>query len=71
MSTKVRSEIETFLRSLLADRLSQVSSAQREFFRKLHPGEVVPYERLENAIDLCDRTIKKNLENPDRMKVQP
>jgi hypothetical protein len=58
MSTQVQKEIEQFTRGLLQDRLAQCSESQQEFFHRIYP-EGVPTDKLENAIDLCDRTIKK------------
>jgi hypothetical protein len=70
MSKAVQAEVEAFKRSMLADRLTQCSPAQQAVFHRLYPG-IVPEEQLICAIDLCDRTIKKNCENPKRIKEQP
>ena len=68
MSEKVKKEVEQFERILLEDRLSQCTEKQVAFFKKIYPG-VVPESKLIDAIDLCDRTIRKNIENPERLKV--
>ena len=69
MSKAIQAEVDAFTRSLLADRLAQCSPAQQALFHRFYPGEV-PEHKLINAIDLCDRTIKKNLENPKRLEGQ-
>ena len=65
MSDKVRKEIEVFTRGLLAARLDQCTEAQREnFHKRLFPQDRfpdgVPADKLVDAIDLCDRTIRLN-----------
>lgn len=55
----VREEVEAFKRKLLKERLYQCTERQIDFFNKIYPNGV-PEEKLENAIDLCDRTIRKN-----------
>ena len=59
----VKEEIESFTRELLAQRLSRCSAAQQELFRRVFPGGPKA-EQLETAIDLCDRTIRKNEKDP-------
>ena len=54
-----KEEIEDFKRRLLADRLGQCTEKQQAFFHKVYPNGVSA-GRLENAIDLCERTIRKN-----------
>lgn len=56
----IRDEVEAFLREKLEERLSQCTDTQRAFFPKVYPGKV-SYEKLILAIDLCDRTIAKNI----------
>ena len=51
--------VEETLRDLLKDMLNQCTLPQQELFNKLYPG-IVPMNKLESAIDLCDRTLKKN-----------
>lgn len=72
MSKAVQQEIEDFKRKLLSERLEQLTQKQRDFFNRIFPIERfpngVPADDLVNAIDLCDRTIKKNLENPARLE---
>lgn len=60
MSTKIKQEVEDFIRDKLSERLSKLTDEQRLFFKKIFPGKV-PYDKLYTAIDLCDRTIAKNL----------
>ena len=59
MSIKVKKEIEQFTRGLLKDRLIQCTDVQQKFFHRIWPDDV-PTNSLEGAIDLCDRTIKKD-----------
>lgn len=54
-----KQEVEAFKRGLLAERLAMVTQKQREFFDRCFP-KGVPSDRLESAIDLCNRTISKN-----------
>ena len=56
---KVDGEIESFLRGKLDERLLEVTEKQRAFFGKIFPDGVPP-DKLKSAIDLCDRTIRKN-----------
>ena len=60
MSTKIDKEIDAFIRAKLEERLAQITPEQKEFFYKLFPNKV-PKDKLKIAIDLCDRTIAKNL----------
>ena len=57
----VKAEIEQFTRNLLEERLTQCTEPQREMFNRIYP-KGVPANHLESAVDLCDRTIKKNRE---------
>jgi hypothetical protein len=67
MSTiKIESEVETFLRNALETRLAQLSEAQRGVFKLLYPTGVRS-DQLEDAIDKCDRTIRKNEADPTRL----
>lgn len=61
MSLAVEKEVERFKRKLLEERLDKVTPEQRDFFHRLYPVGV-PEEKLISAIDLCDRTIRKNEE---------
>ncbi len=54
-----KAEVEQFKRDLLAARLALVTPPQRALFDRCFPNGV-PSDRLESAIDLCDRTIAKN-----------
>lgn len=60
MSEAVKKEIEDFMRGLLAQRLAQCTAEQRALFHDRVYPKGVSNERLEDAIDLCDRTIKSN-----------
>ena len=51
--------IEDFKRDLLIERLSECTEPQRRKFDRIYPNGV-PEEKLVSAIDLCDRTIRKN-----------
>jgi 3-methyladenine DNA glycosylase AlkC len=64
-----KEQIEDYMREMLANRLSQCSQVQRDLFAKIFPGEV-PASKLEQCIDLCDRTIAKNLKDPARLAEQ-
>ena len=63
--TKIEQEIEDFKRRALADRLALVYPHQRALFGCLYPNGVHS-SKLESAIDLCDRTIRKNQADPER-----
>lgn len=65
MSDAVKKEIEGFLRGLLSQRLAQCTEKQRALFDTVYPGGV-PDAKLEDAIDLCDRTIQKNMRESER-----
>lgn len=67
MSSAVRNEIHQHALHLLEGRLSQVSDVQREFFHKVYP-KITP-ENVVSAIDLCDRTIRKNIADPSRLSL--
>lgn len=56
---RIRDEVEAFMRAKLDERLAQVTQPQRDLFYRIWPGKV-PADSLEGAIDLCDRTIRKN-----------
>lgn len=62
MSKEVRQEIEDFTRKLLSERLDQLTEQQREKFNRIFSKRVAA-DDLVGAIDLCDRTIKKNKED--------
>lgn len=62
---RIQGEVEEFLRKCLTERLERVTEEQRKFFwEKINPVSMypkgVPVDRLKDAIDLCDRTIRKN-----------
>ena len=55
----IQDEVEAFMRVKLAERLAQVTEQQLALFVRIFPGKV-PKKDLQSAIDLCDRTIRKN-----------
>jgi hypothetical protein len=59
-------EVEAYKRKMLADRLAQCTPTQQAFFGRVYPRGVRE-EQLMNAIDLCDRTIRKNKADPTRV----
>lgn len=59
--TKAEQKVEEFKQNMLKERLSQITDEQRQFFHRVFP-KGVSSKQLMTAIDLCDRTIKKNLE---------
>lgn len=69
MSISINDKVTSFKRQLLADALEQCSDKQRALFRRLYP-EPIPDDKLIQAIDLCERTIKKNLADPSRVTPQ-
>ncbi len=54
------------LRDMCAKLLSECTPEQQAFFGRIYPGgiESLDQRRLENAIDQCQRTIKKNQSKP-------
>ena len=54
----------------LGIRLDACTKIQQEFFHKIYPKELKDFtqEEFKNAIDLCNRTIRKNLANPERLE---
>jgi hypothetical protein len=73
MSAAVRKEIEAFTRQLLRDRLAQCTPAQRGVHYRVYGAgpDDIPEKQLIDAIDLCDRTIRKNLADPCRLNSNP
>jgi hypothetical protein len=55
-------EHDTQLRRVLFELLSQTTIHQQEFFERLYPMGInqIPYEKLNWAIQLCQRAIQKN-----------
>jgi len=52
-----KEKVEEFLRSLLADLLSQCTEEEREGYQRFWP-KGVPSKELEGAVDLCARTVE-------------
>ena len=67
MSIQVQMEIDAFKRQLLEGRLAQLSEKQRALFHKAYPAPIASH-KLELAIDLCDRTIRRNIADPSRLE---
>lgn len=59
MSKEVEAKVEEFKRGLLNEALAQCTADQQAFFHRIFP-KGVPEENLIGAIDLCERTIRKN-----------
>jgi hypothetical protein len=55
----INAEIEVFKRKLLEKRLARITPEQRAKFDRIYPNGP-KYDQIELAIDICDRTIKKN-----------
>lgn len=57
------------LRAELTSLLGECSAAQQAFFLRVFPGgiDAQPEDKLRGAIDLCQRTIRKNEEDPSRL----
>lgn len=70
MSKVIDQQVEDFKRQLLANHLAQCTEAQQALFRRCYPNGV-PGDRLVNAIDLCRRTIKKNLADLSQLEARP
>jgi len=52
-------KVEAFKRGLLNEALAQCTADQQAFFHRIFPGGVAE-SKLVGAIELCERTIKKN-----------
>jgi hypothetical protein len=59
--TDIKQKIEQFKRQLLEDLMAECTPPQLELFGKCFP-DGVPSEKLTMALELCDRTVKKNRE---------
>lgn len=57
--TDIQYEVLEFKRKMLAGRLKLITDDQLEFFNRIFPDGVPP-DKLDVAIDLCDRTITMN-----------
>jgi hypothetical protein len=58
-------EVDKFKRDLMRTLLSKLTPAQNEFFLRLYPNGVegIRDEKMDNAFDQIERTIKKNMAN--------
>ena len=56
---EINAKIEAFKRGLLKESLEQCTEEQQAFFHRIFPTGV-PDKKLVGAIDLCERTIRKN-----------
>lgn len=61
-----REKTEELQRALIAEKLAQCTAEQQSFFHRLYP-EGIPAASLENAFNLCERTIKKNQAKAERV----
>ena len=50
----------------LAEVLNQCTSSQQALFARIYPNGV-PANKLVDAYDLCERTLKKNVADPSRV----
>jgi hypothetical protein len=64
---EIHDKTEAFLREQLEERFSEMYEEQVSLFKKMYPEPIAP-ERLFNAIDTCDRTIRKNFNRPPKEK---
>ena len=56
-------KIEKCKREILADLYLQLTERQRGFFNRLYEStDLINDDRIDHAIDQCERTIKKNIE---------
>ena len=55
----MRDDVEEFLRNKIETKLYECTEKQVDFFHRIFP-DGVPTEKLESALDLIERTIKKN-----------
>ena len=60
MSKEIEAKVEAFKRGLLNEALAQCTADQQAFFHRIFPGGVSE-SKLVGAIDLCERTIRKNV----------
>ena len=60
MEIGIREQIETFKRQKLDEALAKVTDDQRALFNRIFP-EGVPEDKLIQAIELCERTIARNI----------
>lgn len=63
--SEAKQAIEQFKRDLLADMVSKCTDKQRALFSNIYP-KVTP-ANIESAIDLVERTLKKNAADPSRL----
>jgi hypothetical protein len=59
MSAEIYAKVEAFKRGLLNEAFMQCTAEQQAFFHRIFPNGV-PEDKLVGAIDLCERTIRKN-----------
>lgn len=59
---KAVEKVEKFKRQLLAELLEQLYSEQLEKFNKIYPAPISEF-KLMDVIDLCERTVAKNILN--------
>lgn len=69
--SEAKKKIKEFKAQLLAEMLATCSQAQQDMFNKQIFPNGVPDDKYDGAIDLIERTIKKNKANPDRLSPPP
>lgn len=68
MSKSVVERVMHFKHDLLSKALTQCTQKQQEFFHHVYPK--ITEDNISSAIDLCERTIQKNLKDPSRLEEQ-
>jgi len=75
MENKTKSEalnkIEQYRRNVLQDLLEKCTEKQQKFFEKMYgtrKAEDLSTDKIDNAIDQCERTIKKNEANANKTR---
>jgi len=59
MGERLKAAIDKVEDDTLEELLSECTSEQRKFFNRIYPNGV-PRDKMVTAIDICERTIKKN-----------
>lgn len=60
---RLKKEVLALRRKALLDILAQCTPEQQAFFEKIFlcGPQALPEKKIDDAIDLCERTIKKNI----------
>jgi hypothetical protein len=64
----VQKRILAFRESVLEELLGQCSESQQRFFHDRIFPRGVPDDKLDSAIDLVERTVAKNEQDPSRLQ---